>query len=126
MILYILDEEKETVDMIKKTLITVLAFMVCTTVFAQSRRAEDRLRRCQDEKRNLEIQKNSEIQSLQYRLYSCQDRNSKPKVWSCQAGCIGLGNVGFGNGRTEAEAKRAALEDLGFTCSNHTFDCKPE
>ncbi|MFS4459769.1 hypothetical protein [Bdellovibrio sp. HCB2-146] len=43
-----------------------------------------------------------------------------------KACCQGLGNVGFGSGSTEAEARAASLKNLGFTCSHHTFDCNRE
>lgn len=84
----------------------------------------DRLVSCEVDRELLR----GEIDRLNAELQYCQDNPITPieSVWSCTAGCRGSGNIGLGSGSTEAEAKRAALTDLGLTCSHHTFDCRQE
>lgn len=114
----------------KTMTLTLIAALSMISISASAQRNPtdliDRLLRCEDEKRNIDNQYRTEIENLRYQLAQCQNNNNRETLWSCTAGCSGLGNVGFGTGRSEAEARKAALQDLGFTCSQHTFDCHKE
>ena len=86
----------------------------------------DRLVQCWDEKNQIERDLQAEIYRLQQEVAYLESQLDRQVTWSCTAGCVGSGNVGFGSGKSEAEAKAAALRDLGLTCSHHTFDCSKD
>lgn len=102
------------------TLFLIAMSLSATSSFAQRRGGGgagvlDRLIRCERENSTLKEQ-----------IYQCQNEPRGQTQWSCQAGCQGSGNVGFGSGTTEADARKAALTDLGLICSHHTFECNRE